>query len=156
MGKQYYIDSDNPDRVLWGLSWRMVVGVIVGLLLCAGINWFTWGVKVFTSDIKGAGDQQIRINSERNRTQQQELFRTMYGKIVEYNRNIDVAYAAKVEDPSQFNKTNYTGLVMTCNYAVQDYNAQVGKVTAEKWLPADLPYVIDQNDPAFDCLETKK
>lgn len=156
MGKQYYIDSDNPDRVLWGLSWRAVIGWIVVLLLCAGANWFTWGVKVFTSDMKGAGDQQIRINSERNRTQQQELFRAMYGKIVEYNTNIDVAYLMKESNPTPFNNTNYLGLVMTCNQAVQEYNAQVGKVTATKWLPEDLPYSIDQTDPRFDCKETQK
>lgn len=156
MSKRNWDDNPSTDGFVWSASWRLVVGVIAVLLVCGGISWAIWGLKVFTSDIRGAGEQQIQINSARNRTQQQELFRSMYAKIKEYDKNLDVAFLAKTEDPSSFNKTNYSGLVMICNSAVEEYNAQVGKVSAEKWLPVDLPYVIDQTDPAFDCKETQK
>lgn len=142
------------DRASLSAGWRIGAWTVAILLVCGGLGWAGWAIKVATSEVKGAGDQQAQINSAKNRTQQQELFRAMYAKIQEYDRNLDAAYLAKVEDPSAFNKTNYTGLVMTCNSAVQDYNAQVGKVSAEKWLPADLPLSIDQANVAFDCKET--
>ena len=144
------------DRASLSLGWRVLLWTVAILVVCGGLSWAGWAIKVATSEVKGAGDQQIQINSGKNRTQAQELFEKLYTKIQEYDKNLDAAYLAKVEDPSSFNKTNYTGLVMTCNQAVQEYNAEARKVSTSKWMSADLPYEIDQTDPRFDCKESAK
>lgn len=154
--KTHYIDSDNPDVVLWGLSWRGIIGTVLAVLVCGGLGWAGWAVKVATSDVKGAGDAQIKINSGENRIQSQELFQDLYAKVLEYDRNIDPLVAAVKGDPSSFNKTNLTGQYMACNAAVTEYNAETDKVSSAKWLSPDLPYKIDGSDPATDCKENEK
>lgn len=154
--KEYYIDSDNPDTVLWGLSWRGIIGVIVAVLLCAGLGWAGWAVKVATSDVKGAGDAQIKINSADNRIQSQELFQDLFRKVKEYDRGIDTLAEVVRISPTSFNRTNLTGQILACQQAIEQYNAETDKISSAKWLSDDLPYKINENDPATDCKETAK
>lgn len=154
--KTHYIDSDNPDVVLWGLSWRGIIGTVLAVLVCGGLGWAGWAVKVATSDVKGAGDAQIKINSGENRIQSQELFQDLYAKVLEYDRNIDVLAEAVRMDPREFNKTNLVGQILICNQAIEQYNAETDKISSAKWLSNDLPYKIDETDPKTDCEETAK
>lgn len=144
----------EEDRAILSAGWRAVLVTVAVLVVCGGLSWAGWAIKVATSEVKGAGDAQIKINDANNRLQSQALFEDLYRKIQEYDKNLDVAYLAKKDNPSSFNKTNYDGLVMTCNAAVQEYNAEARKTVRAKWLSPDLPYEIDQADPRFDCKES--
>jgi hypothetical protein len=124
--------------------------------MVALISGGIWAFKVATSEVRGAGDATIEINSGKNQIQSQELFEAMYAKVLEYDRNLDVAAATLARTPSSFNQTNYDGLVMTCNAAVEQYNAETRKVGSAKWRAPDLPYEIDTTSPESDCQETTR
>lgn len=144
----------EEDRAVLSAGWRAVLVTVVVLVVCGGLGWAGWAIKVATSEVKGAGDAHIKINDADNRLQSQALFEDLYRKIQEYDKNLDVAAKAIKADPSSFNRTNYDGLVMTCNAAVQEYNAEARKTVRAKWLSRDLPYEIDETDPRFDCKES--
>ena len=115
------------------------------------------GIKAATSETKGQLEKTIQINSGKNQIQSQELFQDLHAKILEYDKNLDIAALMHKANPSNaFHETNYTGLVMTCNAAVTQYNSEAGKVSRGKWMSPDLPYQIDQADPRYDCKETIK
>lgn len=144
------------DRASLSIGWRVVLWII-GISVVTGL--LTGGillVRALVSEQKGGLDAEIQINKGTNQIQSQELFQDLHAKILEYDANLDVAAEAVAQDPSTFNKTNYTGLRMTCNSAVQQYNAETNKISRGKWLSADLPYQIDQTDPRYDCKETAK
>jgi hypothetical protein len=146
-------ESSNPTTVVRGATWRgwiwVITAVVMVGLIVSGIWWF----RVATSEIRGAGDATIQINSGQNQIQSQALFEEMYAKILEYDKNLDVAAAALAKSPSSFNQTNYDGLVMTCNTAVTEYDAETRKVGSAKWRSSDLPYKIDTTAPETDCRE---
>lgn len=140
----------------FGVS-RVVLYLFVFVAVAGVIAAVTWGVRVATSDVKGAGDAAIKINSGANRIAAQEAFEALYAQIQAYDKNLDQAATDKAAYPNDpFWAANYSGLVKTCNDAVLQYNADARKVSREKWLTDDLPYEIDQNDPRFDCKETAK
>lgn len=152
-----WYDSDNPSRVVRGFSWRMAIWTIVAILFVGAIGVGIWYFKVATSDIKGSGDATVQINSGKNRIAAQESFEALFAQIKAYDKNLDQAAKDKAEHPNDsFFATNYSGLVKTCNDAVQQYNADARKVSRAKWLTDDLPYEIDQNDPLFDCKESSE
>lgn len=143
------------DKAALSAGWRAVLVTVAVLVVCGGLGWAGWAIKVATSDVKGAGDAQVKINSAENRIQSQELFEAMYTKIQEYDKNLDAAAAKLALDPKdKFASTEYFSLIQTCNAAVQQYNAEARKVSRGKWMSADLPYEIDQSDVRFDCKET--
>lgn len=144
------------DRASMSLAWRVVLWVIAALAIGGLITWGTLAITAATSETKGQLDKTIEINKGKNQIASQELFEDLYAKIQEYDKNLDVAFAAKVDNPSSFNKTNYDGLVMTCNEAVTQYNAEARKISRGKWMAADLPYEIDSTDARFDCKETAR
>jgi len=144
------------DRASLSVGWRIaawITGIIVFAALLGGAILL---VKALISEQKGALDAEIQINKGTNQIQSQELFQDLHAKILEYDANLDVAAAAVKRDPSSFNQTNYDGLVMQCNSAVQQYNAETAKISRGKWLSPDLPFTIDQTDPRYDCKETSK
>ena len=146
-------ESSNPTTVVRGATWRGWIWVISAVVMVALISGGIWAFKVATSEVRGAGDATIEINSGKNQIQSQELFEEMYAKILEYDKNLDVAAAALARTPSSFNQTNYDGLAMTCNAAVEQYDAEARKVGSAKWRAADLPYEIDTASPETDCKE---
>ncbi len=149
-------DSDNPGTVMRGATWRGWIWAITAVVMVGLISGGIWAFKVATSDVKGAGDATIQINSGENRIQSQELFEDMYAKILEYDKSLDVAAAAVKRSPSNYTQTNYDGLLMTCNAAVEQYNAETRKVGSTKWRSPDLPYEIDTTAPETDCKETTR
>lgn len=155
MRREPWHESDNPTRFLFGGAWRAIVGFIALLVVFGAIGAGIWYIKVQTSEIKGAGDAQVQVNSGKNRIASQEAFEALFAQIQAYDKNLDQAALDKKEHPGDsFYATNYSGLVKTCNDAVAQYNADARKVSRAKWLTQDLPYEIDQNDPRFDCKET--
>lgn len=153
MGKTPWHESSNPTTVVRSATWRGWIWVISTVVVVSLVSGGIWAFKVATSDIKGAGDATIEINSGENRIQSQQLFEELYAKVLEYDKNLDVAAAAVKRNPSNFNQTNYDGLVMTCNAAIEQYDAEARKVSSEKWRSEDLPHKIDTADPLTDCRE---
>lgn len=144
------------DRASMSVAWRVVLGIIAIIVVTASISGVILFIKAQVAPVKGELDKQIQINQGTNQIQSQELFQDLHAKILEYDRNLDVAAATLARNPSSFNQTNYDGLVMTCNAAVTQYNAETNKISRGKWLSADLPYTIDQTDSRYDCKETGK
>lgn len=157
MSREPWYESENPTRVGMGFSWRFALWLIAAVLLIAAISIGVWAFRVGTSEVKGAGDAEIQINSGKNRIAAQEVFEAMYAQIQVYDRNLDQAAADKAANPSDaIIAQNYSGLVMICNDAVGQYNAEARKVGSAKWLTNDLPFEIDQTNPLFDCKESSK
>jgi len=153
--REPWYDSDNPTTVLRGGTWRGIVWVIALLITAAIIGGAWWAIKVATSDVKGAGDATVQINSGKNRIAAQETFEALYQQILAYDRNLDQAARDKAEHPGDsFFATNYSGLVKICNDAVGQYNADARKVSRAKWLTEDLPFEIDATNPLTDCRES--
>lgn len=138
-----------PSALIW-------IAVLVGVFALLGA--ITWGVKVATSDIKGAGDQTRIVNDGRNRINAQEWFAGQYEQIKSTDRRIGEASAALAKAPDdEIAKTNYAGLVNRCMEMVGNYNAEANKVSRGKWLDSAIyPFQIDNNDPTTDCKESAK
>lgn len=142
------------DRPILSVAWRIILAVLAVTVV---IGLITWGVRIVTagtSEARGQLDKTITINAGDNQIKSQELFEDLYAKIKEYDRNLDVAAAAVKRDPSPFNQTNYEGLKMQCNSAIEEYNAAANKISKGKWMDPRLPYQIDVLDPISDCKET--
>jgi hypothetical protein len=133
-----------------GLS--LFAWLAVFLAVIAVIGAVIWGVKVATSDVKGAGDATRITNDGRNRINAQEWFAGQYEQIRSTDQRITVAAEALAADPAdEIAKTNYTGLINRCLEMVGNYNAEAVKVSRGKWRDPALPYAIDTTDPATDC-----
>jgi len=146
-----WYESDNPGTVARGAAWRIGVGVLALLALCAVIGIGAWGFGVATSDVKGQGDAVRQKNDATNRIAAQERFEDLYQEIVQADRRITVMADAAERDPSAVNQTNLTGAINYCLDVVGDYNAEARKYTAAEFRAADLPARIDDLDPSTDC-----
>jgi hypothetical protein len=155
--REPWYESSNPDRVARSAGWRLALWVLAAVLFVGLVSGGIWAFKVATSDVKGSGDAQRKVNSGDNRIAAQESFEALYQQIQAYDRNLDQAAKDKTEHPGDgFYATNYSGLVKTCNDAVGQYNADARKVSRAKWLSTDLPFEIDGSDPKTDCKETTR
>lgn len=153
----HQLDHHNPDVVMFGLTWRGIVLLLVAVLVLGGIGAGIWAFKVATSDIKGAGDQTRITNDGRNRVNAQEWFASQYEQIRSTDRRIDEAAAERAANPTDdFYKTNYTGLVNRCMEMVGAYNAEANKVSRGGWRDEALPFQIDATNTETDCKETGK
>lgn len=156
MGREPWYESDNPGRVARGLGWRAAVYVAAAVAVIGVIIVGIWAVRVATAPVRGAGDQQIIINDGRNRINAQQWFEAQYGLILAADRNLDEAWRNHQADPADnFWRTNYTGLKNRCIDMVAAYDAESRKVSREQWRSPDLPYSINQSDPATDCEPTE-
>ena len=118
-----------------------VVVIVLALIIGAGL----WAFGVFTSGIKGAGDEQKQQNSVTNRVYWQNEFNNLDQNIQTYAAQIVTARAAATAHPGDtFYAQNLTGLVQECDIAVGQYNADTAKPIASPWLPAGLPTTIDR------------
>jgi hypothetical protein len=137
-----------PSALVWLGAALAVLGLLAGVV---------WGVKVLSSDIKGAGDQVRITNDGRNRTNAQEWFAGQYEQIRSTDRRIGVAWTELQAKPGdQFATTNYRGLVNRCMEMVGAYNAEATKVSRGRWRDPALPFQIDDTDPATNCLQEQK
>jgi hypothetical protein len=157
MRREPWYESENPSRVVRGASWRVGVWILAAVAVVGVIGAVIWGVRVATSEVKGAGDKAIIVNDGKNQIASQEQFEALFQQIQVYDRNLDQAAKDKAEHPGDaFFATNYSGLVKQCNDAVGQYNADARKVSRAKWMSEDLPFEIDQTNPLFDCKETTR
>lgn len=126
-----------------GLS---ILAVLAVVALAVGGFW----LKVVLSDPVGQGNAIINKNDAVNRVNKQELFEDMYSDIKATDRKLDALKAAAVDKTG---KQNYASTVAYCFDVVGDYNAEARKFSAESFRSIDLPYQIDEFDPATDCKE---
>lgn len=141
-------DRREMNRVgRFSLGWFLIVLLVLGIV---GVG--IWGFTVAISDVKGQGDAVVQRNSGVNRVKQQALFNQYYQEIMATDRKLDAAADDLAQDPKDLVlKTNYTGMINHCNDVVGDYNALARSYLAADFRDADLPYMIDPNNPETDC-----
>lgn len=118
-----------------GTIWIIVIGVL-GLI----IGGFFFTVNVLLAPAKGAGGVIIKNNSAENRIEKQEKFEALYAK-VETNKDLVAQHTKTVAaDPTNnIAKINLDGVKSACSASVNQYNAEVRKVTSTDWKAYDLP-----------------
>jgi hypothetical protein len=134
----------STKRVVW-----TTIAVVVGLI---ALSWAGFALSVALSGPKGVGNAIIQKNSAENWTKAQAGFEDSYQAIIAADRKIAVHRAALEAAPTDPTlKTNLSGVTNICISAVADYNADSRKFLKEDFKAADLPYQIDDSDPATDC-----
>lgn len=144
-------------------GWKIFGIAVVVIAIIAG----SFLLKVALSDPIGRGNQIVEENSVNNRTGAQAFFEDTFetvkaqdSKIVNAQVELE-AYQATVRPEgiagNQYDERlrqlqqNVTGIKSVCLDAVADYNAEARKTIRSKWRSRDLPYQIDNTDPATDC-----
>lgn len=151
MTEKWY-DSDNPSKVARGAGWRIGVAVIAVMIFVGLIGAVVWGIGVLTSDVAGQGNAVKKKNDAVNRIAAQEGFEQDYADIKAADQKVAIAKEALDASPDDYTvKVNYTGTRTACVTFVNDYNARARKFTQQDFRAADLPYQIDELDPATDC-----
>lgn len=153
---QYWIDQENPDRVVVSGTWRAIVWFLVVAGVIAAVAVGVWIFRVQTSDIRGEGDATVQKNSAANRIAARQEYSNIHEDIQGADQRIDVFAAAYAASKSAVNQTNLTGAQTYCLARVRDYNALAQKYLSADFRPEGLPAVIDQSDPAFDCKPQEK
>jgi len=149
--KTPWYESDSPSRHAWGMG--RIVAVFIAVIVVLGLG--TWGFRVATSGVKGAGDQAVKVNAADNRIFAQQYFPQLYNQILAYDQQLDQAAENKNAHPNESTFiTQFTGLTNICIGARADYNAAAVKVTQAKWRDPGLPFSIDPADPRTDCKPT--
>jgi hypothetical protein len=156
------VDRWDPRRV------KIIIAVLIAVVIIAPVS--IWGIRVATSDTRGAGNVEIERNSAENRIRSQAFFEQSFEDIKKFD--VQVGDAQKAYDdflannpkPSaddlvavqiysqQLNnrQVTLTGLQQQCQNTAADYNAEARKTLAAEWRSNELPYQID-GSPATDC-----
>lgn len=143
-------DLDYATRAGFWYANKWVIASVIAIL---GVVALVWGLGVFTSGPKGAGDAYKTNQSGSNRIAKQEMFEQLYADIQASDQNLTVLHDTMVADPSYVNKTNYTAGRLQCTNLVHNYDAEARKYTSQDWRDNKLPSAIDQTDPKTDCKE---
>ena len=153
----------DPRRV------KLAIAAFVAVLILAPAT--IWGIRVATSDTRGAGNVEIERNSAENRIRAQAFFEQSYQDIKKFDVQIGDAqkayddFIATTPKPTADDvvaaqlytqrlsglQTTLTGLQQQCQNTVADYNAEARKTLAAEWRSDELPYQIDGSSPATDC-----
>jgi len=124
----------------------VLIGAVVVVLVCFLVGALIWGLGVFSSGAKGAGDQERQKNSVTNRVFWENEFNSLSQNIATYQAQIASARASAAAHPGDsFYEQNLTGLLSECYIAVGQYNADTAKPIASPWLPAGLPVSYDRS-----------
>lgn len=126
-----------------GFSLSAVLITASVLFVCA-LAALLWGLGVFTSGIKGAGDVTRDQNDAKNREHWSQTFNSEFQQIQADQDNLTVlkktatATGASVQD-----RANYTGAQLNCRQDVAQYNADTASTLGARWLPQGLPTQIN-------------
>lgn len=157
------IERWDPRRV------KIVIAAFVALVVLAPAA--IWGIRVATSDTRGAGNVEIERNSAENRVRAQAFFEQSYQDIQKFDVQVvdaqkaydnfiatnpkptadDVVAAQVYSQQLNSRQVTLTGLQQQCQNTVADYNAEARKTLAAEWRSKELPYQIDGSSPATDC-----
>lgn len=153
----------TPRRV------KLMICAFVAVVIIAPVA--IWGIRVATSDTRGAGNVEIERNSAENRVRAQAYFEQSYQDIQKFDVQIadaqkaydnfiatnpkptadDVVAAQIYTQQLRGLQTTLTGLQQQCQNTVGGYNAEARKTLAAEWRSDELPYQIDGSSPATDC-----
>jgi len=153
----------TPRRV------KLAICAFVAVVIIAPVA--IWGIRVATSDTRGAGNVEIERNSAENRVRAQAYFEQHYQDIQKFDLQIadaqkaydnfiatnpkptadDVVAAQIYTQQLNSRQVTLTGLQQQCQNTVADYNAEARKTLAAEWRSKELPYQIDGSSPATDC-----
>lgn len=137
-------DYMSTKRIIW-----TAIACLVGVFV---LSWAGFALSVALSGPKGVGDAIKTKNSASNWTKAQAEFEDRHQEIISADRKIAVHKTALAADPKNPTlQTNFTGVTNVCMSAVADYNADSRKFLMEDFKSADLPYQIDDTNPATDC-----
>ena len=156
------VDRWDPRRV------KIAIAVFIAVVLVAPIA--IWGIRVATSDTRGAGNVEIERNSAENRIRAQAYFEQSFQDIKKFDAQVVDAqkaydnFVANNPKPSaddlvaaqiygqQLNsrQVTLTGLQQQCQNTVANYDAEARKTLAAEWRSNELPYQID-GSPETDC-----
>lgn len=137
--------------------WKILgVGLLV-LGIIAAISIGVWFFRVNTAGIKGDGDTVIMNQNAKNRVAAQSMLRDKYYGVIALDRNIDqLAATVRAHPNDRIAQQNLDGQIMACRTAVEDYNAESGKVLVEDWHDSETPNRINDEDSRTDCKENVK
>ncbi len=130
---------------LSGLAWLGIFILVVAL-----IGGVIWGVKVAVSDVEGQGDATRQTNSAANRLQAQAKYAQLHEGIKAADANLDTFADTYRLSATEKNLTDLTGAQAICRKDVAEYNAMATNVLTAKWIPAELPSRVG-DDQATDC-----
>ena len=156
-------DHWDPRRV------KLMIAALVAVLIIAPVS--IWGIRVATSDTRGAGNVEIERNSAENRIRSQAFFEQSFEDVQKFDLQIVDAqkayddFVANNPKPSaedlvaaqiygqQLNsrQVTLTGLQQQCQNTVANYDAEARKTLASKWRSPQLPYQINDGSPETDC-----
>lgn len=157
------VDRWDPRRV------KIIIAVLLAVVIIAPVS--IWGIRVATSDTRGAGNTEIERNSAENRIRAQAYFEQSFEDIKKFDLQIGDAQKAYDDfvtnnpKPSaddlvaaqiygqQLNsrQVTLTGLQQQCQNTVANYDAEARKTLAAEWRSNELPYQIDDSSPETDC-----
>lgn len=157
------IERWDPRRV------KIILAVLLAVVIIAPVS--IWGIRVATSDTRGAGNTEIERNSAENRIRAQAYFEQSFEDIKKFDLQIGDAQKAYDDfvtnnpKPSaddlvaaqiygqQLNsrQVTLTGLQQQCQNTVANYDAEARKTLAAEWRSNELPYQIDDSSPETDC-----
>ena len=144
------LDADSRAvgiRVLgWSLTTIVVVILVMVALFALTVAWAPW---------KGQGEAIKTRESGTNRIRAQEEYVQTYNDLLAADRRVDVMWHARRDDPTQVNKTNYTGAVNFCIQLIADYDALGDKYTSADFRPEGYPARVDQLSKTTDCKENR-
>lgn len=137
--------------------WKILGVALLVILVIGGISVGIWGFRVATAPIKGDGDTVIMNQNAKNRVAAQAMLRDKYYGIIALDRNIDqFAATARAHPNDRIAQQNLDGQIMACRTAVEDYNAESGKVLVQDWHDDETPNRINDEDSRTDCKENVK
>ncbi|QWY82785.1 hypothetical protein PP641_gp045 [Arthrobacter phage SilentRX] len=131
---------------------KMIGLAILAVVVIVALSWGGWALSVALSGPKGVGDAIKTKNSAENWTAAQARFEKQYAAVKGLDQKIAVHRTALAADPKNPTlQTNLTGVTTACLSAVAEYDAESRKYLSEEFKSTDLPYQIDQTNPATDC-----
>jgi len=149
--------EERPVRTASSAVARVGVVLGVAMFVFGVFGVLHWGFGVFTSDVKGRGDAEIVKNEAYNRIRAQEGFWVRHQGILQADKNLNLTAEQLKSTPDSVKlRTELNGQKMICNELVGQYNAAAHKFTQRDFRDAELPFEINDADPATDCKENSK
>jgi len=125
------------------------VVIVVALFV---LTWGGYALTVAMSGPKGVGDAIKTKNSSANWTAAQAKFEELHQGVKAADQKTELAGERLKLNPTDLTlQQQHAGIQSGCISIVADYNAESRKFLSEDFKSTDLPYQIDQTNPATDC-----
>lgn len=149
MTRTPYYESDNPNTVLRGGTWRGGLWVLAVVVIAMVIGGIILAINTLTASPRGKAEAYQQKESANNRIFAQQYFEQTSQDI--QSTQVKITRAAKATNPTERDRIVLGGLQQYCSSMVAEYNAKSRSYTAQQFKAADLPATYD---PATDCEPT--